>query len=188
MFTKPSSSISDPFFLRAKLLAGALAAAVLAGCSMMAPRTEFRAPFVPAVYKRVALHEERDLVHRWRAKAFSTLKPDPASVSAAQEKVLKKHGFPDYTRTFRSRAGERVVEWVYLKPSRLFQFVKGQRAYSGPATDMERVLIRHGYPNEAARVTEAQGPERLEFIYWNWCHTSLRTYSFSNGKLAAQRE
>jgi hypothetical protein len=183
----PSKTLLTKWFLAA-VLAVALCVPSLTGCSKLAYRTKYYSEAAPMAYKRIPRHETVDLVHRWRAKAFSALKPDPASVSADEEKTLKEFGPPDYVRRFRAKSGEKTTEWVYLDNDLLVQYVGGDLAYSGPVTDIEKLLIDRGYPDGISRTTQAQGPEHVDFFYWNWCHTTCKAYSFSDGYLVEMQE
>lgn len=170
-----------------------LALAILAmllgmGCSSLARRNEYVVKEPPMLYKRAPLHEETDWVHRWRSKAYRTRKPDPASVSPAQRAILKKYGPPSHMRNFRADHGQKVTEWLSLDSDLLVQFVGGQIAYKGPVTDMEKLLIDRGYPNEMMRSMSRLGPERKQYIYWNWLHSKSEIYSFADDYLVESTE
>lgn len=160
----------------------------LCGCAHMAPRGMYYQQTPPMAFKRAPVHPERDLVWRWRRKAYTQLKVDPAATSPDECTVLKKYGQPDYVRHFRAQKCEKVTEWVFLKPSAVVQFVKGDLAYSGPFTDYEKLLIDRGYPNAIVRVQAARGPERMDTIYWGWIHSKVAIYSFANGDLVGMQE
>lgn len=169
-------------------LALALGAAACGNGPRLAYRTQYHTPEAPMAFKRAPRWEELDLLHRWRPRAYTSLKPDPAAASADEADVLRKFGPPEHMRRFRSRDCEPTTEWVYIAKNALFQFVDGALAYSGPATDKEKILIMRGYPNRAMRYSTGKGPEREDFIYWNWIHTDTKVYSFANGYFIDMQE
>jgi hypothetical protein len=184
----PSKAVPNFCLVSLALLIGAMAGGGLCGCERMAPRDQFYKKAPPMAFKRSALHGERDLIFRWRSKAYGALKVDPMSGSSDQKTVLGKYGQPDFARRFRAAKCEMVTEWVFLDADVLVQFVRGSLAYSGPVTDFEKLLIDRGYPNEISRVVQVRGPERVEVIYWTWLHGQSETYSFADGYLVGMNE
>lgn len=158
------------------------------GCSSLARRNEYVAKEAPMLYKRAPRFEETDWVHRWRSRAYRTQKPDPNSVSPAQRALLRKLGPPSHMRNFRADHGQKVTEWLFLDDNVLAQFVSGQLAYQGPVTDMEKLLIDRGYPNSMMRSMSRLGPERKQYIYWNWLHSKSEIFSFADGYLVESIE
>ena len=189
-FSHPAiSRVQRPLFAGIILIiTSLLLGAGLCGCERLAPRNQFYKKSPPLAFKRAPLHGERDFVHRWRAKAYTPLKTDPASGSTDQQTILSKYGQPDYTRCFVAQKCEKTVEWLYLDKDMLVQFVQGDLAYTGPVTDYEKLLVDRGYPNSITRTSQARGPERVDAAYWTWDHRRTQIYAFADGYLVGMQE
>ena len=139
--------------------------------------------------RRAPLRANLDYIHRFRAKAYDT--PgwfDLHFLSKAQESIIAERGRPDYVRSYRSTDHEPIVEWLYLEQNVLSQFCRGRQVFEGPVTDLERVLLRLGYPRYAITKTEEMGPELTTFLYRTIGGSRFREYTFSDGRLVSKSE
>jgi hypothetical protein len=153
--------------------------ALLAGCARYGG-----GPVVPpgtATPKRVALHDSVDYLYRCRAKAYKhqTIH-NPRAADKAD--TLSVYGQPDYVRIpFRSQYGEKTEEWLYIGQDRVFQFVKNNLVYSGPVSDLERILLRKGYPKYAFQSQPGKIPLQQTLVYRNWQGTDVEVYCLTDG-------
>jgi len=163
-----------------------VAAAFLLACAPgTAPRWRYDESGTPRQYKRYARNIAVDYFSRFRRTAYEKVeKPLGEFLSDEQRRWISEHGQPDYRRRpFRSRNGEKVDEWIYLAQNKLVQFVNGHVVYEGPVTDMERIMIRLGYPSGVVLGQSEPGIERMTFIYNRPFDLEHEVYSFANGKL-----
>ncbi|MBN1865728.1 hypothetical protein JW916_00400 [Candidatus Sumerlaeota bacterium] len=186
----PCPSAKRPFPAAPILALLALVLPVFAGCAR-SPLTslEFDAEGKPVELRREAKRHSVDFLHRFRAKAYDkTTWWDVHMISDDQEAVLSENGRPDFVRVFRSTDRERIVEWMYAEKNLLVQFRKGRQVFDGPVTDLERILLRRGYPRFYMVSRSEKGPKRQTLIYRYPLTTRIDTYSFSDGRLVSMDE
>jgi hypothetical protein len=158
----------------------------LTGCALKnPPRTQFDAEGNPILFKRMAKHMAVDYFYRWRHKAYNKPAGNFRYLLINEEKqVFEDFGTPDYVRRpFSSEDGEKVNEWAYLGKNMLFQFINGDMVYSGPITDYEQILARHGYPDALIQAQSAEGVKTQVLIYGRW-GSDNNEYSLANGYLS----
>jgi hypothetical protein len=168
-----------------------LALGLLAGCARYdLPRTQFDAQGKEVAFKRQALYDRIDYIHRFFTKAYHRPDKHFADVLSIEEaKMVQELGTPDYCRgPIYSLHHERIVEWVYLKKNVLAQFRTGEMVYRGPVTDMEQLLIQRGYPRHTISDLQDVGPARTTWVYSGWFNAKNDEYSFSDGYLSAMVE
>jgi len=172
---------------RAITRAAVMAVAVLLfSCAIgKPPRWDYGVLGRPAEYKRYPRNIAVDYMSRFRRLAYRKVEhPIKDFLTDEQRQWVGKNGQPEYRRrVFRSREGERVDEWVYLKKNKLVQFVQGHVVYQGEVTDLEVTMIRLGYPRNVMMGQVEPGMERLTFIYSRPIDLEREVFSFSNGKL-----
>lgn len=197
-------------------IAGVLASLLLVGCSGALVKHSYDAAGKPVLTKRKAQHENYDYVHHFSRTVYLPASKRlnaplaAAGAQAADDPLHALRGFrcpegrlsddqatlivelgrgPDYVRpTFRSREGENVTEWLYMKDHVMAQFVAGELVYRGALSGRETMLLKHGYPNHSMSVRENIGPERENFIYRNWSGSRLEVYGLSDDRLAVSVE
>jgi hypothetical protein len=173
--------------LKALALAGCvLAVPLLFSCRAgTAPRWRYDDEGKPHEYKRYARNMSVDQFNRYFRRCYYKVKhPLEHFISDDQRDYITAHGQPDYTRKpFRSREDERVEEWLYLAKNRLVQWVKGGQVFEGDVTDMERIMIRLGYPTGILVSQEEPSVERFTFTYDKPLDRQHEVYSFANGQL-----
>jgi len=168
-------------------LAGLILLIVLAGCSGYSGGGPLPAPDGTTI-KRVAIHDSIDYQYQWRAAAYErTRVRKPLSQDKAD--ILAVCGQPDYVRIpFRSQFGEETEEWLYTGQDRLFQFVEDKLVHSQPVSDLERLLLRKGYPQYAFQTQPGRVPLRQTFVYRDWEGHDVEVYCLANGKLVVGGE
>lgn len=176
----------------ARLRAGAVAALAVFLFSCAAgtpPRWRYDADGQPRQYKRYAKHMAVDYFSRFRRVAYVKVnQPLEAFLSEEQRQWISHYGQPDYRRRpFRSREGEKVEEWIYLAHNKLVQFVQDRLVYEGEVTDLERTMIRFGYPQGCLIGQTEPGIERLTLIYSRPFDLERKVFSFSDGKLIVRQ-
>jgi hypothetical protein len=151
----------------------------------MAPRWRYDQSGQPKAYKRYARNFAVDYRTRFRRIAYvKVTEPLAETLSAEQRGVISQHGQPEYVRRpFVSRNDDRVEEWLYLSQNRLVQFVHGRIVYEGEVTDVERTMVRYGYPRRALLQQVEPQIERLTFIYSRPFDREREVFAFANGKL-----
>jgi len=157
------------------------------GCAMNSKPLflEYDAQGQPLMSKRIPRHIIRDFKVRWSKKAYKRNDgTGPHFLLSTDQRVIKnEYGPPDYiSRTYLSRKGNYVKEWVYWEEGELFQFVRRNLIYEGPLTDRERVLILYGFPDDALVYQIGPEIERENFCYNTLFGTTRRTFHFVNGK------
>lgn len=135
------------------LIAALTAAAIIAGCGNLnrKPLYNVNEPYTVEPYKRHMKHMEQDFIFRRSSRAYKSLgKPLTKRLSESEQDVLLRHGQPDYIRDgWRSQSGEIVNDWAWWDRGIIVQFVQGEAVFEGPLTDLDRSLIRYGYPRYA---------------------------------------
>lgn len=197
-------------------IAGMLASLLLIGCSGALVVHSFDAEGKPVLTKRRAQHETFDYVHHCTRTVYRPASQrlhaplDAVGPLTADDPKQALRGFrcpegrlsgdqadliaelrrgPDYVRTtYRSREGEKVVEWLFMKDHVVAQFVAGELVYRGELSGRERVLLKHGYPDYSMGVNESIGPPRENFIYRNWSGSRLEVFGLSNDRLTVSIE
>lgn len=164
---------------------GAFLAVLLVGCAATPPRWQYDVGGKRVEQKRYARYFAVDYMTRFVHRAYYKVeKPLPGVLSDDQRQYISRNGQPDYRRRpFRSREGERVEEWAYLAQDKLVQFVKGHVVYEGEVTDMEKTLIRLGYPEGCILGQREPGVEGVTFVYRTPADLQSEIYVFANGKL-----
>lgn len=149
------------------------------------PRWDYGSAGRPAEYKRYPRNIAVDYVTRFRRLAYRKVDhPIKDFLTDEQRQWVGKNGQPEYRRrVFRSREGERVDEWLYLKKNKLVQFVQGHIVYQGEATELERTMLRLGYPQIVTVGQVEPGVERLTFVYKRPLDLEREVFSFANGRL-----
>lgn len=149
------------------------------------PRWRYDADGQPQQYKRYPRHIAVDYFSRFRRTAYVKVEqPLERFLSDEQRAWISDNGQPDYCRRpFRSRLKERVEEWIYLPQNKLVQFVQGHVVYEGEVTDLERVMIRYGYPRGAIVGQMEPTLERFTFVYSRPLDLEREVFSFSDGKI-----
>lgn len=163
-------------------------AVLLLGCAGgMAPRWRYDEQGEPHESKRYPRHLAVDFRTRFLTQAYSPVKPrEPIHefLTEPQREILLEYGQPEYVRRpFTSRLGETVDEWIYLAQNQMFQFVRGRVVYQGEVSDLERTMIRRGYPTEALMWQADPGIERLLLVYGAPWDLRREVYTFANGRL-----
>jgi len=150
-----------------------------------APQWKYDSNGKPTQYKRYPRNMAVDYFTRFRRVAYlKVTHPVEHFLSDDQRKWLGKYGQPDYTRRpFRSRQGEQVEEWIYLKKNKLVQFIGGHVAYDGEVTDMEKTMITFGYPRGCLIAQDEPAVERFTFVYRRPFDLEREVFDFANGKL-----
>lgn len=168
-------------------LAGLILLILLAGCSGYSGGGPLPTPDGTTI-KRLAIHDSIDYQYRWRAAAYErTRVRKPLSQDKAD--ILAVCGQPDYVRIpFRSQFGEETEEWLYTGQDRLFQFVEDKLVHSQPVSDLERLLLRKGYPQYAFQTQPGRIPFRQTLIYRDWEGHDVEVYCLANGKLVVGGE
>lgn len=165
---------------------------LLAGCSTSAPMApRYDADGRPIFEKRYAKHMAVDYKRRFGDQAYrpATGADFSSGLSFDQQMIVAEVGMPEYVRRpFEARRGELVGEWVYWDQERVMQFVEGGLAYEGPLTDLERVLIEHGYPTWAGEVQFHGGGEVFHWVYRDPLQVRGKAFSFSNDKLIYEQQ
>lgn len=157
----------------------------LTGCAFNnPPRVQYDAEGNPVLFKRMAQHMKVDYFYRWRHKAYCRPTGDLQYLLLNDEKqVFADYSMPDYVRRpFASEDGEKVYEWAYLERNMLFQFINGDKVYSGPITDYEQILMRHGYPDTIIQAQTSEGSKIQTMVYGRWGMEN-DVYSLNNGYL-----
>lgn len=159
-------------------------AGLMLACSR-APRWKYDDAGVPHEYKRYAQNLEVNYFTRFRKTAYRPVKkPIDEFLSDEQRQYISDNGQPDYQRyPFKSRLGEEVEEWAYLEKNKLVQFINGRIVYRGQVTDLERVMIRYGYPKVAMIGQLDPKIERFTYVYAKPWDRQRVVYSFANGKI-----
>jgi len=163
----------------------ALTVFLLSCATGTSPRWRYDSAGEARQYKRYPRNIAVDYFSRFRRVAYVKVnEPLEAFLSEEQRQWISQYGQPEYRRRpFRSREGEKVEEWVSLAHNKLTQFVGGGVVYAGEVTDMERTMIRLGYPR-GCLISQAEPEiERLTFIYSRPFDLEREVFSFSNGKL-----
>ena len=160
------------------------AALVLLGC-MNAPRWRYDQTGAAREYKRYARNIAVDYFTRFSRKAYDPVtRPIADFLTDEQRDYVEKQGQPDYRRRpFQSRLDEEVDEWIYLEQNRMVQFVRGYRVYEGEVTDLERIMIRYGYPRGVIMGQVEPGIERFTLVYGRPWDLEREVFSFADGKL-----
>lgn len=169
-FSGAATSRSSARGIAILLLPLALALTFSTGCATRPePGVRFHRDGSITTYKRYELFPRRDFFHRFLRKAYSPPRESDLELAVRSEaRVLEQFGPPDYVRKpFRSLQGERVNEWVYLDHQRIYQFVEGDLVFDGDLTDLEQLLIRHGYPDHSVVTVSDSGLVRNMFHYVN---------------------
>jgi len=163
----------------------ALVVFVLACASGKAPRWNYDTEGRPSQYKRYPRNIQVDYASKFRRVAYKKVtRPIESFLTDEQRQWVGKHSQPDYRRrSFWSRESERVDEWIYLTQNILVQFVQGHVAYEGEVTDVERIMITHGYPRGCIIGQSEPGTEQWTFVYSRPFDLEREVYSFANGKL-----
>jgi hypothetical protein len=176
------------FILIALLLcAGALAAS---GCGNLnrVPRYDITGEDkMPKQFKRYARHDEQDFLNRMRAEAYYRRTQElEHPLSADQKDVILRHGQPDYIRRrFKSTSNELVDQWVWWDRDVTTQFVQGQLVWEGPLTDMDKTLVKSGYPSKARFVDPVPGTRRDIWIYEGVLQAHRRQVTFTDEQLTS---
>lgn len=178
---------------------------VISGCSS-SPKVidpSKRSGFDLGEFKRYEKHMQRDFIHHFSRKVYE--EPSKRRMRknrnerllveglglqlSDRAELLDELGDPSLVRKkFKSREGEKVEEWVFRDAAEVAQFIDGQLAYRGPLTDLEGLLIIHGYPNTYNRSQYIPDGEIQIFIYQSVFSPNARTYHLVNDILASKQE
>jgi len=161
-------------------------ALLLTGCHFQkAPLNDY-VEGQPLQFKRYDRHPVQDFFYRFGRKVFDINEGILwYRLSEDQRNVIGEFGQPDYIRRpFTSRQGEQVTEWVFLDKNKDFQFVRRQKVWEGPVTDMEKTLITYGVPRKIMIDQVSPNIERETFIYYTQLFTTRHMiFSFANGRM-----
>ncbi len=175
-------------FLSAFLLIAALA--LSAGCGNLnrVPRYDVDSTLMPAQFKRFATYDEQDFINRFRAEAYKQRTGEiEEPLSADQRDVLDRHGMPEYVRLrFKAESNELVDQWAFWDRGVTCQFVQGQLVYEGELSEMDRYLIKHGYPQKATYSAPVTGMRRDFFYYTGVFQTPRHQATFTNERLISE--
>lgn len=179
--------------MKMRLVVPAFAATLLlslAACGNLnrVPRYDVDAGLMPDPFKRYATYDEQDFVNRFRAEAWYPRTGEiEEPVSADMADVLDRHGLPEYVRyRFKAESNELVDQWAYWDRGVTVQFVQGMLVWEGDLTDMDRYLIKHGYPQKAIYSDPVTGARRDVFDYHGILQTPRRQVTFTNEKLISE--
>lgn len=167
-----------------------LAVALATGCATAGPRevATYDANGEPVLTKRLDAHPALDYRTHFVRAAYShpgvVHYPEPAGQTA----IIQEFGRPDWVRTFTSLAGEPVQEWLYTDLGTMYQFIGGTMVYKGGIGDMERVLLRRGYPDYAIMQLSDPDMNVANFIYTPRFGVALDDYHFINGQMLQFKE
>ncbi|MFH0793131.1 MAG: hypothetical protein V2A74_03775 [bacterium] len=182
----PMSTLRPALSRFGVLAASFVIALLLTGCNFQkAPLYDF-VEGQPMQFKRYDRNPVQDFIHRFGRKVFDRNEGVLwYRLSEDQRNVIGEYGQPDFIRRpFTSRQGEQVTEWVYLDKDKDFQFVRRQKVWEGPVTDMEKTLITYGIPRRIMIDQVAPNIERETFIYSTQLFTTRHMiFSFANGRL-----
>ncbi len=155
-------------------------------CAHTRPKPEliFHRAEEPTAYKRYERCAERDFLHHFVRKAYSSAKRSDLDFAGPQQQtILDTWGRPDYIRKpFWSLEDEKVEEWVYLDHQHVYQFVNHQLVFEGPLTDLEQLLIRLGYPDQMITTLSESGVVKHFLYYGNVILPGrLESFNLANG-------
>ncbi len=143
----------------------------------------------PVMEKRIRRFLLRDMKVRWSRKAYrKNNSSGPHFLLSAEQKAIKEeHGAPEYlSYSYLSRHGDNIKEWVYWEKGLLFQFAGRKLVYEGELTDLERTMVRYGYPDDANIFELNGGNERQNFYYNSTFGKYQMSFYFINGKCAEE--
>ncbi len=145
---------------------------------------------LPVAFKRFARHDEQDFINRMRAEAYyrrvQELEPP---LSESQRDVIARHGQPDYIRRrFKSTSNELVDQWVWWDRDVTTQFVQGELVWEGPLTDMDKFLVRFGYPQKARFLDPVPGTRRDIWVYEGIWQAHRRQVTFTDEQLTSDMQ
>ena len=169
-----------------------VAVALLTACVQTRPKPQviIRPSGEIATYKRFERYPRRDFTHRFVRSAYSTPRGEFDLAGADQQTILEQWGSPEYVRKrFTSLQDERIEEWLYMDLQRLFQFVDHNIVYEGPITDLEQLLLLHGYPDKMTTHIGESGIVR-HMLYYRPIFNPGRfeTYNLADGKIIHRSE
>ncbi len=105
------------------------------------------------------------------------------SPSPEQQETLELFGRPEHVRKpFWSTEGDKVDEWLYPRHNLLVQWIQGRKAYEGEITDMERILLRKGYPLQCFSDVDHFGVSRQSWIYRDEIEAKQEIVYFADGR------
>lgn len=153
-------------------------------------------------FKRYENNMERDFLHHFSRKAYAEprkrrlphgelqLMPGTGELMLSDRgQLLEDFGPPTLMRySFKSREGEKIEEWLYRDSLLVFQFVDGQLVYQGPMSDLETLLIIHGYPDRFSRAQIHPDSEVQVFTYQPLFSTRISIFKLVNDILAFKQE
>ena len=163
-----------------------LVCGLAAGCAVTSKPDfmEYDVEGQPVMAMRYRRHLERDFEVRWSRKAYKKNNTSGPHflLSDDQKEIKKEYGPPSYiSRTFLSRHGDYVKEWLYWEEGVMFQFVRRKLVYQGLLTDKERILVIYGYPDDAQVFQMGDGIERENFYYYSTFGMTQHCYHLVNG-------
>lgn len=142
------------------------------------------------LYKRFERQPVQDFWHHWTSAAY--MRPTAKAVERVGRDgigLVEQLGEPDWIRRpFKSIAGLKVDEWIYLSEDRLFQFAEGQLIFEGFVTDYERILLERGYPDKANVISTEDNMRIDVFYYRHMFWAQLDQYHFVNGQINQSQE
>ncbi|MCX8037058.1 MAG: hypothetical protein N3D11_08455 [Candidatus Sumerlaeia bacterium] len=177
--------------MRRALLFAMVISMLLASCKAgTAPRWTYDSSGQPAVYKRYPRHMAVDYVNRFRRTAYLPVKqPITEYLSDEQRRWISEYGQPDYRRRlFRERNGEKVDEWIYLAQNKVVQFIHGRVVYEGPVTDLEKTLIRLGYPSGCSISQNEPSVERFNLTYGRFFDLEREVISLAGDQIVFRQK
>lgn len=168
-------------------IVGGLLALILSGCACV-PKTSgsgMEEATLIGTHKRYPQYMARNFTTRFIRQAY---KQPPGNIwnkaTGDQIAVLETFGEPDAVRRpFKSRRGEKVGEWVYLDEDLLFQFICGNVVHEGEVTDLEEILMVHGYPDVYRRAQFAPDIEHHLFSYRDFFTLQVTAFAFFDNEL-----
>ncbi len=156
------------------------------------PRYDIGEPLEIQPFKRYGIYNNRDFIRTWKHEAFSPVtEPLRRRLSESQKDILERQGQPDYVRrSFKATTGETVDEWAWWDREVIGQFVQRELVFEGLLTDMDKTLIRYGYPRRSWRQAyEAGGVQRDIWDYQGFLiDTRGAIMTFSEGKLISKQD
>ncbi len=184
--------MNQPVQLRARFYLLLLLAMILpllaGGCARSQLPVLIGAEGEPVSFKRRELHVERDWIHHVSRTAYRQPGLFFRPAAGGQEFMVEQWGLPDYTRKLRSMQGEPVVEWIYLDPALVCQFIEGELIFQGPLTDYEQLLLLRGRPDSVELMRDERGETRDVLSYQGLLVSRLEVYYLVNGRVVYGNE
>lgn len=176
------------YIRRSMGLAGMLVLVLAAGCSTIRLSATIGPDGEPIQFKRYERHASRDYMHHFTRKIYYKPGFYFEAAGADQTETVAEWGKPDFVRRFRSMNGEAVREWIYKDNPMVMQFVGKELVYTGPITDLEKVFLTYGRPDNYEVYKTDAGGTNMNFVYQGLWFKRLEDFKFNNDKLVFSSE